>query len=198
MADAVSPKRARWRNPIHGVLAAIKSRRNQTRSLAKRIALEPRRRHGSFAKMRLDDKLFLQIIDATPLVSIDLIIYNQSGHILLGRRLNRPAQGFWFVPGGRIFKNETVTAAFNRISRAETGVVFQQPVLLGVYDHIYDDNFAGAERINTHYVVIAYRCAWPEGAVATPDPQHSDLRWWEPPRILQDPEVHQNTKAYFR
>src|SRR5687767_7562775 len=45
--------------------------------------------------MRLDDDKFLKIIEATPLVSIDLIIRNAQGQVLLGKRLNRPAQGFW-------------------------------------------------------------------------------------------------------
>jgi len=147
--------------------------------------------------MKLDEKRFLQIIDATPLVSIDFIVQNQGGKVLLGRRLNRPAQGFWFVPGGRILKSEKVATAFDRISRAEIGVRLDKPILVGVYDHIYDNNFAGAPGINTHYVVIAYRCDFPAGAVVTSDPQHSALEWWDREAILQSAEVHQNTKAYF-
>ena len=147
--------------------------------------------------MKLDDKLFLQVIDATPLVSIDLIIHNEAGQVLLGRRSNRPAQGYWFVPGGRITKNEKIDAALKRISEVEIGVSLERPVLLGVYDHIYEDNYAGTAGINTHYVVIAYRGQFPTGAVVTPDPQHSALKWWDTEAILNSPEAHQNTKAYF-
>ena len=70
----------------------------------------------------IDDKQFLKIIESTPLVSIDLIIENQRGDILLGKRTNRPAQNYWFVPGGRIRKNETIAEAIARISSTELGI----------------------------------------------------------------------------
>lgn len=57
---------------------------------------------------------FLEIVRLTPLVSIDLIVLDQAGDVLLGRRVNRPAQGMWFVPGGRIRKDETLADAFKR------------------------------------------------------------------------------------
>ncbi|MFC4195069.1 NUDIX domain-containing protein [Novosphingobium lubricantis] len=60
---------------------------------------------------------FLRVVDATPLIAIDLIVPNEDGGYLLGHRVNRPAQGFWFVPGGRIHKNERLDDAFRRIAR---------------------------------------------------------------------------------
>jgi colanic acid biosynthesis protein WcaH len=50
----------------------------------------------------LDDTTFKTVIASTPLISIDLVVKNTKGEYLLGYRNNRPAQGFWFVPGGRI------------------------------------------------------------------------------------------------
>ena len=44
----------------------------------------------------LDDQIFKTVIDATTLVSIDLIAKN-NGKILLGKRKNKPAQGFYFT-----------------------------------------------------------------------------------------------------
>ena len=55
---------------------------------------------------------FLTVVRLTPLVAIDLIVTDGNRRILLGHRRNRPAQGTWFVPGGRITKNETLDAAF--------------------------------------------------------------------------------------
>ena len=52
----------------------------------------------------LSESTFQTIIGATPLVSIDLIVKNAKGEVLLGYRTNRPAQGYWFVPGGRVQK----------------------------------------------------------------------------------------------
>ena len=77
--------------------------------------------------MYLDKKIFQTIVQNTPLVSIDLVIKNAQDQVLLGRRNNRPAQGYWFVPGGRIRKNETLAQAFKRL----TCVELDQEFLLG-------------------------------------------------------------------
>ncbi len=146
----------------------------------------------------LNDSDFLRIVDGTPLVSIDLILRNERGQILLGRRTNRPAQGLWFVPGGRICKNERVAEALLRISKRELGVEISQAKLLGVFDHLYPDNFLGAPGVSTHYVVLGMEAAWPAGACVQADDQHDEFKWWTAAEILVSSDVHENTKAYFR
>jgi colanic acid biosynthesis protein WcaH len=146
----------------------------------------------------LQDEEFLRIVDATPLVSIDLIIRDSTGRVLLGQRLNRPARGSWFVPGGRIRKNERVQEALRRISQRELGVCISGAKLTGVFDHIYDDNFLDVAGVNTHYVVLAFAAELPRDAALTPDEQHSELKWWSVTDLLAEPLVHENTKAYFR
>lgn len=148
----------------------------------------------------IDQQDFLSIIDKTPLVSIDLIIENPQGKVLLGKRTNQPAQGFWFVPGGRIRKNETLAVAIQRISNIELGTVFNldDACLLGAYDHIYTDNFAGVESINTHYVALGYQLATDNDFTIKADKQHSELKWWKKEDLLLTEDVHQNTKAYFQ
>ena len=147
--------------------------------------------------MHLDDKTFLQVIDATPLVSIDLLIRNHLGEVLLGKRSNRPAKGFWFVPGGRIRKNETLKQALTRISAGELGLTIEEAKLLGAFDHIYPDNFAGTTGVNTHYVVLAFEHQLRAGEQVRPDAQHSQLRWWNIEEVQESSDVHENTKAYF-
>ena len=88
-----------------------------------------------------DNKKYLQIVDYTPLVSIDLILEDPQERVLLGMRNNRPAQGFWFVPGGSIRKNERLCDAFKRISSLELGTVIAltNAALVGVFEHLYED-----------------------------------------------------------
>lgn len=142
---------------------------------------------------------FLEIIDSTPLVSIDFIIEDSAGNILLGKRVNRPAMNYWFVPGGRIRKNEKISDAMLRISLAELGsaIAIENAQLLGNYDHIYDDNAFAKQGINTHYVVLAYKVALPTDAVIKADEQHSEFKWWARQDLIDATDVHQNTKAYF-
>lgn len=154
---------------------------------------------GTARKWRvLQDQEFLHIVDATPLVSIDLIVRNEHDEVLLGHRRNRPAQGWWFVPGGRIRKNERVQEALRRISQRELGVRIDEGQLIGVFDHIYEDNFLGAGGVNTHYVVLGFAARLPAGAKLTPDEQHGEMKWWPVAEILAHSSVHENTRAYFR
>jgi len=146
----------------------------------------------------LDKAQFQQIVAATPLISLDLIVRNGQGQVLLGRRLNRPAQGYWFVPGGRVRKDERLDAAFLRLTQEELGLAASRESarLLGPYEHFYADNFSGTE-FTTHYVVLGYELAWQGQQDALPISQHDQYRWFEVPDLLQDPSVHQHTKDYF-
>jgi len=150
--------------------------------------------------MKTEEKHILDIIKATPLVSVDLIIRNPAKEVLLGKRVNRPAQGCWFVPGGKILKNETINHALKRVSKIEVGRDLSAPAphLLGVYEHIYEDNFLNVAGINTHYVVLAFVITLQYEIKVKPDKQHAALQWWEVDKLLADPAVHQNTKAYFK
>lgn len=60
----------------------------------------------------LDRETFKAIIDTTPLVSIDMLVRNYQCQILVVKRVNRPAQGFWFVPGGRNLKTNASLRRF--------------------------------------------------------------------------------------
>ncbi|MGN5139811.1 GDP-mannose mannosyl hydrolase [Aeromonas sp. 164P] len=146
----------------------------------------------------LDKAQFQQIVAATPLISLDLIVRNGQGQVLLGRRLNRPAQGYWFVPGGRVRKDERLDAAFLRLTQEELGLAASRESsrFLGPYEHFYTDNFSGDD-FTTHYVVLGYELAWQGLQDALPVSQHDQYRWFDVDELLQDRCVHQHTKDYF-
>ena len=147
----------------------------------------------------LSPEAFKEVVRNTPLVSIDLVIENKEGEILLGWRNNLPAKGFWFVPGGRIQKGEHFEDAFKRIVKAETGIEYQleDTIFLGIYEHIYpDENFAGEEGYGTHYIVIAYRIKL-DTIAELPKEQHTEYWWAQLDDLLDDANVHENTKNYF-
>jgi colanic acid biosynthesis protein WcaH len=143
---------------------------------------------------------FRFIVQHAPLVSIDLLITDPGGSVLLGLRNNEPARGSWFVPGGVIFKGESVAAAFSRILAGETGLshTLSQARHIGCFDHFYDTNRFGEPGYGTHYVVNAFRLAVPERPIITPDNQHRLMKWMTPEEILGSVDVHPNSQAYFR
>ena len=149
--------------------------------------------------MFLDKETFSTIITNTPLVSIDLVIKNKHGQALLGQRLNKPAKGFWFVPGGRIFKNEAMSDAFERLTREELGQEFSidQASLLGPFEHFYTDNVFGDD-FSTHYVAIAYVLTLDDTLEELPiNIQHGSYKWFDMDTLNNNQQVHIHTKWYF-
>jgi colanic acid biosynthesis protein WcaH len=151
--------------------------------------------------MYLEQEIFTTVIDSTPLVSIDLVVINEKNEALLGQRLNRPAKGFWFVPGGRILKNEALASAFKRLTLEELGKQYsiEAASLLGPYDHFYTDCVFN-DNISTHYVAIAYILKINSNELNNLpiDQQHSNYNWLAIQELLKNDEVHKHTKWYFQ
>ncbi|EFB2838367.1 MULTISPECIES: GDP-mannose mannosyl hydrolase [Escherichia] len=147
---------------------------------------------------RLEFELFKTIVEHTPLISIDLIIRNDKGEVLLGQRLNRPAKNYWFVPGGRIFKDESFEIAFKRITFEELGyqITLDQANFLGVYEHFYNDNVSGTD-FSTHYIVHGYETQFNPQQIRLPTAQHNSYKWFDVEALLHSTIVHQYTKNYF-
>jgi colanic acid biosynthesis protein WcaH len=130
---------------------------------------------------------------------LDFIVLDPVDKLLLGYRRNRPAQGYWFVPGGRVGKNETRRDAFARLTLAELGVELDiaRSRFAGVYEHIYPDNFAGHPGFGTHYIVLAYEIeAGPDQLRLPQGDQHDSYAWMSSQEILRRDDVHAYSKAY--
>ncbi|MCS3504626.1 colanic acid biosynthesis protein WcaH [Achromobacter sp. JUb104] len=143
---------------------------------------------------------FRHAVQMLPLVSIDLLLRDAGGRYLTGLRTNPPARGAWFVPGGRIRKNEPLRAALDRIAREELGLAIAPDAWTprGVYEHFYGTNFAGEAGRSTHYVVLAYEAELSLDTASLPRGQHHGYRWLQAEEIAADPGVHPYTQAYFK
>ncbi len=148
--------------------------------------------------MFLNQETFSSVIKNTPLISIDLIVRNNEGKILLGKRVNEPAKNFWFVPGGRVFKDEDLDTAFCRTLKEELNVNKKRKEVLfdKVYEHFYENNVFN-EHFSTHYIVLAYTMKLDTIPEANTQ-QHAKYRWFEVEELLNSNTVHKYTKDYFR
>jgi colanic acid biosynthesis protein WcaH len=147
---------------------------------------------------KLDEGAFEQIVQSTPLCSIDIVVRDPDGAVMLGLRTNNPARDFYFVPGGRIRKNETIADAFRRILAEETSLEssIRDASLLGVYEHFYDTNWRDVPGYGTHYICLAYELRLPTRIGAIMDTQHSELIWATLPEV-ERLRVHPYTRAYL-
>lgn len=134
------------------------------------------------------------IVANVPLVSVDLVIEHNGG-ILLGKRENEPAKGEWFVPGGRVLKNEQRTDAVHRVAAKELSESVEIDDCLGTYEHFYDTSeIDGVE--SKHYVATAYHCYFEkDDPVVTGDNQHRSLKLFQPPFSGQ--KIHSYVEPYL-
>jgi len=146
--------------------------------------------------MFLSKELFTSVVKNTPLISIDLIVENSKGKILLGKRVNEPAKGFWFVPGGRVFKDETLDIAAARTLVEEIGLELKQDSLsfYGLYEHFYENNVFD-DTFSTHYIVLAHKII--TDTELKLNNQHESYQWFSKEELLATDSVHRYTKDYF-
>ena len=129
------------------------------------------------------------IVANLPIVSVDLVIRRDEG-VLLGRRTNDPAKGYWFVPGGRVLKGESRRDAVHRIASEEIGVDVEIVESLGAFEHRYEtSDVAGVD--SKQYLANGYVVDVVNGEI-TPDDQHDAFRVFRSP-----PEpCHEYVRAY--
>ena len=143
----------------------------------------------------LDDVTFKTVVDSAPLISIDILL-KKDNKVLLGKRVNQPAQGYFFSTGGRINKNESIANAMARIANYELNLELKYvPKFIGVFEHFYDDSIY--ENVSTHYVNLAYEYEVQE-IPDLPAEQHSEYQWFTIDKLLESKQVHKYVKDYFR
>lgn len=147
---------------------------------------------------------FAQACEALPLVSIDLVLTDESNRLLLGLRRNPPARDWWFTPGGRIRKNEPLAQARRRIAAEELGLpdtAVQRATLMGAWDHFYPDSAFNPD-VSTHYVNLALWLPLGPDEVASltlPEgdgEQHAAWQWTPLAQAERDEGVHPHVRVY--
>lgn len=146
----------------------------------------------------LSQEDFKQVVQNAPLFAIDLVVVNEANQVLLGERLNLPAKSYWFVPGGRVYKNESLETAFERISKSELGCVIHrnQAHFLKLFDHFYPDSFVNLD-ISKHYINATHVIRCEIENVQLPNKQHSGYRWVNLMELEVDQTVHTYSKVFI-
>lgn len=148
-------------------------------------------------------KVIATIIKNAPLAMINLLVQDDNGNLLLGLRRHPPARGYWFTPGDRILKNESIQQAVSRIAFHELGLDMDSVTACesaGVFEHVYPDNLTGAKGFGTHHIVIAQRLRLRSGRLPVltgSSGQNFSFRWMSARDLSGAVDVHPNTKAYF-
>lgn len=65
---------------------------------------------------------YSEILESMPICCVDIIIEHSGEFILIHRKQSEDFGGLWWIPGGRIHKNETWENAVRRKALEETGI----------------------------------------------------------------------------
>lgn len=95
--------------------------------------------------VHLPDQIYAQALAAMPIVCTDVILirFNRETDKLeyfMVKRANRPAQGFWWFPGGRKNACEKTFDAAERKCAAEGGLLVASYHNLGTYETVFPDS----------------------------------------------------------
>lgn len=129
---------------------------------------------------------YVKIISRIAMPCVDLVITEGSSRrFLLVLRKDEPMKGYFWFPGGRIFKGEHIFATAIRKAKEELGVVIKPERIVGVYETMFSTGIPGV-RGGTHALNIVVRARLPRGGVMRHDTHHLAARWFtRPPRDFQ-------------
>jgi colanic acid biosynthesis protein WcaH len=85
----------------------------------------------------IEDSLYNVIVDNIPILCVDGVILSNN-KILLLKRNNTPAKNEWWLPGGRVLKNEKLDIAILRKVKEETNLDVDIIEQLGISETIFE------------------------------------------------------------
>lgn len=124
----------------------------------------------------LDKEFYRQAVAELPIVCVDIFLVDQKTNCyLLALRKNRPAQGIFWIPGGRILKGESFFEAAQRKCKEELGITITAKKVLGIYNLFFPDSEWGTAT-HTPSIVVLATCELDKKAVSLND-SHTSYKW---------------------
>jgi ADP-ribose pyrophosphatase YjhB (NUDIX family) len=80
----------------------------------------------------ISPSLWKRIVEVLPLACVDVLLQRDDSSILYGWRLINPYNDVWALPGGRVWRGESIKQCARRIAK-EYGLRFQALCLIGVF-----------------------------------------------------------------
>lgn len=133
---------------------------------------------------------YVKIVENMPIVCIDGIIINSDGKFLLVKRENEPLKGEYWVPGGRLLKNETLENAVKRKMKQELGIEVKIQKLFGYFEDFYENTYNVQSGL--HVVSFIFLLTTDEIENIKLDNQSSEWKWFNelPSRLLDKLKIN--------
>jgi 8-oxo-dGTP diphosphatase len=105
-----------------------------------------------------------------PRVGVGVLIFNNEGQLLLGKRQGAHGEGMWSAPGGHLEFGETFESCALREVFEETGVKISDPIYLGITNDVFREE-------GKHYVSIFMKAFFPEEQQVINKEPHKCSAW---------------------
>jgi len=121
----------------------------------------------------IPEKLYKDILKNIPIACVDVcIVYN--GCILLVKRNTPPAKDQYWIPGGRVQKDELLITCAHRKALEETGILCNVGPIIHTQETLFND---GPHDIPVHSINVCF-LLYPIDAVNVKlDSYSSDYKW---------------------
>lgn len=103
----------------------------------------------------IPEPLYRQMLEYLPIACVDVAIVAE-GSILLLKRTTPPAEHQWWLPGGRVNKNETLAATAIRKVQAEVGIDCQIKGIIHTGETFFPQDCNGVSRHTINICFLAH------------------------------------------
>ena len=93
------------------------------------------------------------ILESVPIACVDLVIHTEDKYLLFLRK-DQPAQGKWWLPGGRIWRGENIEDAVLRKAKEETGMDVKIEKFIKAYGTTFPEGPFGVKDV--HMITLCY------------------------------------------
>lgn len=118
--------------------------------------------------------LYHQIISNIPIACVDIAIMRDSS-VLLVKRLDEPAKGQWWLPGGRVYKGEMMAQTAKRKALEEVGLDCEVGPLIYTAETVFED---GPNGIPVHSINSCFLLKFIELSEKIHLDHHHSEVWW--------------------
>lgn len=124
----------------------------------------------------IEERFYRRILACMPIPCVDIALVHK-GRVLLVQRDDPPARGEWWVPGGRVLKNERMRDTAARKAFEEVGVPCHVGPIVHTAETIFPDGPGGiaVHSINSCFLVYPMRAR----VSVRLDGHHRRARWVE-------------------
>lgn len=128
-----------------------------------------------YPEMGVGDEIFHYISSITPIVNVDLLIYQEHRGILLAWREDE-FQSSWHIPGGILRFKETFDTRIQRTACCEIGTQIKYNAEPKAINQIILE-----QRIRGHFISFLFQCYLPDDYMICEtdlEPKPGELRWF--------------------